>query len=95
MLAKLFHRGKRTGLLVGLIGGVLTAGAVLFTLNGGAPLLNNNPTLALVAPARLVTLQRRFRSCFFGATCGAREGVLGTARSRRDLENRRYVWRNH
>ena len=46
-------RKRRTGLLVGLIGGVLTAGAVLFTLNGGAPLLTKNPTLALVAPAEI------------------------------------------
>ena len=47
------RRKKRTGLLVGLIGGVLTAGAVLFTLNGGAPLLTKNPTLALVAPTEI------------------------------------------
>jgi hypothetical protein len=46
-------RKRRTGLLVGLIGGVLTAGAVLFTLNGGAPLLTKNPTLALVVPAEI------------------------------------------
>ena len=46
-------RKRRTGLLVGLVGGVLTAGAVLFTLNGGAPLLTKNPTLALVAPTEI------------------------------------------
>ena len=46
-------RKRRTGLFVGLIGGVLTAGAVLFTLNGGAPLLTKNPTLALVAPTEI------------------------------------------
>jgi hypothetical protein len=47
-------RKRRTGLLVWLIGGVLTAGAMLFTLNGGAPfLLKKNPTLALVAPAEI------------------------------------------
>ena len=46
-------RKRRTGLFVGLIGGVLTAGAVLFTLNGGAPLLTKNPTLALVVPAEI------------------------------------------
>ena len=46
-------RKRRTGLLVGLIGGVLTAGAALFTLNGGAPLLTKDPTLALIAPAEI------------------------------------------
>jgi hypothetical protein len=51
-------RKRRTGLLVGLIGGLLTAGAVLFTLNGGAPFLEKNSTLSLVAPAEITDASR-------------------------------------
>ena len=51
-------RKRRTGLLVGLIGGLLTAGAVLFTLNGGAPFLAKNSTLSLVAPAEITDASR-------------------------------------
>jgi hypothetical protein len=51
-------RKRRTGLLVGLIGGLLTAGAVLFTLNGGAPFLQKNSTLSLVAPAEITDASR-------------------------------------
>jgi hypothetical protein len=51
-------RKRRTGLLVGLIGGLLTAGVVLFTLNGGAPFLEKNSTLSLVAPAEITDAAR-------------------------------------
>ena len=56
--AALPPRKRRTGVLVGLIGGLLTAGAVLFTLSSGAPFLKQNATLSLVVPADISDASR-------------------------------------
>ena len=44
---------KRRGLLVGIVGGFITAGAVVLALNGGLPFIKKGPTLSLVAPAEI------------------------------------------
>jgi hypothetical protein len=41
---------KRRGLLVGIVGGFLTAGAVVLALNGGVPFIKKGSNLSLVAP---------------------------------------------
>jgi len=46
-------RKNRKGLLVGIVGGFLTAGAVVLALNGGLPFMQKGPTLSLVAPAEI------------------------------------------
>jgi hypothetical protein len=52
-------RGKnRTGLLVGIVGGFLTAGAVVLALNGGTTFLKKGATLSLVAPAEITDASR-------------------------------------
>jgi hypothetical protein len=49
---------KRTGFLVGIIGGFLTAGAVVLALNGGVPFINKDSTLSIVAPAEIADASR-------------------------------------
>jgi hypothetical protein len=49
---------KRRGLLVGIVGGFLTAGAVVLALNGGLPFMKKGPTLSLVAPAEITDAAR-------------------------------------
>jgi hypothetical protein len=49
---------KRRGLLVGIVGGFLTAGAVVLALNGGLPFIKKGPTLSLVAPAEITDASR-------------------------------------
>ena len=44
-------RKKRKGLLVGIVGGFLTASAVALALNGGPPFIKKDATLSIVAPA--------------------------------------------
>ena len=46
-------RKNRKGLLVGIVGGFLTAGAVVLALNGGIPFIKKGPTLSIVAPAEI------------------------------------------
>ncbi len=45
----------RKGLVIGIVGGFLTAGAVVLALNGGPPFIKKDATLSLVAPQRLLT----------------------------------------
>ena len=49
---------KRRGLLVGIVGGFLTAGAVVLVLNGDLPFIQKGPTLSLVAPAEITDASR-------------------------------------
>jgi hypothetical protein len=50
-------RGKtRKGLVIGIVGGFLTAGAVVLALNGG--FIKKDPTLSLVAPAEFTDASR-------------------------------------
>jgi hypothetical protein len=49
---------KRRGLFVGIVGGFLTAGAVVLALNGGLPFMKKGPTLSLVAPAEITDASR-------------------------------------
>jgi hypothetical protein len=47
-------KGKtRKGLVIGIVGGFLTAGALVLALNGGPPFIKKDPTLSLVAPAEI------------------------------------------
>jgi hypothetical protein len=48
----------RKGLIIGLVGGFLTAGAVVLALNGGPPFIKQGPTLSLVAPAEITDASR-------------------------------------
>jgi hypothetical protein len=52
--------GKKTrkGLVIGIVGGFLTAGAVVLALNGGLPFIKKGPTLSLVAPAEITDASR-------------------------------------
>jgi hypothetical protein len=49
---------KRRGLLVGIVGGFLTASAVVLALNGGPPFIKKGPALSLVAPAEITDASR-------------------------------------
>jgi hypothetical protein len=49
---------KRRGLLVGIVGGFLTAGAVVLALNGGVPFIKKGSTLSLVVPAEITDASR-------------------------------------
>jgi hypothetical protein len=46
-------RKKRKGLVVGIVGGLLTASAVVLALNGGPPFIKKDATLSIVAPAEI------------------------------------------
>jgi hypothetical protein len=48
----------RKGLVVGILGGFLTAGAVVLALNGGPPFIKKDPTLSVVAPAEITDASR-------------------------------------
>jgi hypothetical protein len=48
----------RKGLVIGIVGGFLTAGAVVLALNGGPPFIKKGPTLSLVAPAEITDASR-------------------------------------
>ena len=48
----------RKGLIIGIVGGFLTAGAVVLALNGGPPFIKKEPTLSLVAPAEITDASR-------------------------------------
>jgi len=48
----------RKGLVIGIVGGFLTAGAVVLALNGGPPFIKKDPTLSLVAPAEITDASR-------------------------------------
>ena len=51
-------RKKRKGLLVGIVGGFLTASAVVLALNGGPPFIKKDATLSIVAPAEITDASR-------------------------------------
>ena len=51
-------RKKRKGLLVGIVGGFLTASAVVLVLNGGPPFIKKAATLSIVAPAEITDASR-------------------------------------
>jgi len=52
-------KGKKSrGLLIGTVGGLLTAGAVVLALNGGLPFIKKGPTLSLVNPAEIADASR-------------------------------------
>ena len=51
-------RKKRKGLLVGIVGGLLTASAVVLALNGGPPFIKKDATLSIVAPAEITDASR-------------------------------------
>ena len=51
-------RKKRKGLLVGIVGGLLTASAVVLALNGGPPFIKKDATLSIVAPAEISDASR-------------------------------------
>jgi hypothetical protein len=48
----------RKGLVIGIVGGFLTAGAVVLALNGGPPFIKKDATLSLVAPAEITDASR-------------------------------------
>ena len=52
------ERKKRKGLLVGIVGGFLTASAVVLALNGGLPFIKKDATLSIVAPAEITDASR-------------------------------------
>ena len=49
---------NRKGLLVGIVGGFLTASAVVLALNGGPPFIKKAATLSIVAPAEITDASR-------------------------------------
>ena len=49
---------NRKGLLVGIVGGFLTASAVVLALNGGPPFIKKDATLSIVAPAEITDASR-------------------------------------
>jgi hypothetical protein len=51
-------RKKRIGLLVPIVGGLLTAGAVVLALNGVPPFINRDATLSIVAPSEITDASR-------------------------------------
>ena len=51
-------RKKRKGLVVGMVGGFLTASAVVLVLNGGPPFIKKDATLSIVAPAEITDASR-------------------------------------
>jgi hypothetical protein len=51
-------RKKRKGLVVGIVGGLLTASAVVLALNGGPPFIEKDATLSIVAPAEITDASR-------------------------------------
>jgi hypothetical protein len=51
-------RKNRKGFLVGIVGGFLTAGAVVLALNGGVPFIKKGPTLSIVAPTEITDASR-------------------------------------
>jgi hypothetical protein len=51
-------RKQRKGLLVGIVGGFLTASAVVLVLNGGPPFIKKHATLSIVAPAEITDASR-------------------------------------
>jgi hypothetical protein len=51
-------RKTRKGLVIGILGGFLTAGALVLALNGGPPFIKKDPTLSLVAPAEITDASR-------------------------------------
>jgi hypothetical protein len=48
----------RKGLVIGILGGFLTAGAVVLALNGGPPFIKKGSSLSLVAPAEITDASR-------------------------------------
>ena len=52
------ERKKRKGLLVGIVGGFLTASAVVLALNGDLPFIKKGATLSIVAPAEIADASR-------------------------------------
>jgi hypothetical protein len=51
-------RKKRKGLVVAIVGGFLTASAVVLALNGGPPFIKKDATLSIVAPAEITDASR-------------------------------------
>lgn len=51
-------RKNRKGLVVGIVGGFLTASAVVLALNGGPPFIKKDATLSIVAPAEITDASR-------------------------------------
>jgi hypothetical protein len=51
-------RKKRKSLVVGMVGGFLTASAVVLALNGGPPFIKKDATLSIVAPAEITDASR-------------------------------------
>ena len=51
-------RKKRKSLVVGIVGGFLTASAVVLALNGNLPFIKKDATLSIVAPAEITDASR-------------------------------------
>ena len=83
---------NRKGLLVGIVGGLLTAGAVVLALNGGTTFIKKDATLSLVAPTEITDASRTLDPASSGSVGKPREGMLGTARSGGDLEDPGCLW---
>ena len=68
-------RKKRKGLVVAIVGGFLTASAVVLALNGGPPFIKKDATLSIVAPAEIRDASRTLDPAT--SECGGRGRDLG------------------
>ena len=82
-------RKKRKGLVVGIVGGFLTASAVVLALNGNLPFIKKDATLSIVAPAEITDASRTLDPATSEQLASRGEGMLRTTCSGGNLEDPR------